>query len=316
MGLTVAAVVLAYNRKAAVEALLPRLDALPIDEVIVVDNGDDGTDAFVSSWGGKVRLVKPHANLGIAGRNLGAKEATSDLVLFLDDDSYPLPGAIEQLVAILEDHPRVAVVGGYVREVGLDGTIRYSSEPGTFDWWLRAGRTGPAPAGGFPAFFFPEGGSLVRRDAFLAVGGWYEPFFFASVEVELTARLAAAGWEVRYQPSALFDHTKDATARQSDGRVVRMRVRNHIWYLWLRFPLAAAAPRLAWYLFFDLVESTARGAPGAFFGGVADAWRQRSRIKGDRRPIPREVARRVDRGRAVAHLRYLAAMAPRVLRRR
>jgi GT2 family glycosyltransferase len=313
---SVSAVVLAFNRRDAVADLLPRLDALPVDEVIVVDNGDDGTDELVKGWGGKVRLVKPDGNVGIAGRNLGVREASSDYVLFLDDDSYPLPGAIEAMAAVLDAEPGVAVVAGHVREVNRDGTVRLDEQAGMFDWWLRMGRDGPAPAGGWPVCFFPEGGSLIRRDAFLSVGGFYEPFFFTHESIEVTARLLAAGWDVRYQPAALLDHTKDDGGRLPDDRVVRMRIRNHLWYLWLRFPLLAALPRIAWYLLFDLVEATARGAPSAFLGGVADAWRERSAIRGDRNPVPWRLLRRVDGGRARTHFRYLLAMAPRALRRR
>src|SRR5688572_22811139 len=59
----VSAVILAYYRRDTVAEVLGLLDDLdPIDEVIVVDNGDDGTDELVRSWGGKVRLVEPGGN--------------------------------------------------------------------------------------------------------------------------------------------------------------------------------------------------------------------------------------------------------------
>ncbi len=40
----------------------------------------------------------------------------------------------------------------------------------------------------------------MRREAFLEVGGYLEPLFMVEVEVELTTRLLAAGWDVRYVP--------------------------------------------------------------------------------------------------------------------
>ena len=42
---------------------------------------------------------------------------------------------------------------------------------------------------------------MVRRDAFLQVGGFFEPYFHLVEGIDLTARLLAAGWDVRYFPA-------------------------------------------------------------------------------------------------------------------
>src|SRR5205085_2495478 len=121
---------------------------------------------MVRECGGSVRVIEPGKNLGIAGRNVGAAEARGDLLLFLDDDAYPLPGAVEELVRFMDTYPRVAAAGGLVRDVDAEERVLLESGFGTFDWWLRAGDDGPCPPEGFPAFFFPEGASMVRRSAF------------------------------------------------------------------------------------------------------------------------------------------------------
>src|SRR5262245_54281604 len=150
----ISAVVLARNRADALRTVLDRLDALPVEEVIVVDNGsEDSTPALVDGWGGKVRRIGAGHNTGVAGRNLGARAAQADLMLMLDDDSYPLAGAVETLAAALGRSPRLAVAGGLVTDVDADGRRLRETEIGTFDWLLRAGRQGPEPPGGFPAIF-------------------------------------------------------------------------------------------------------------------------------------------------------------------
>ena len=302
----VTAVLLAYHRPQAVAEVLARLATLPVDEVVVVDNSsDEETADVVRAAPGNVHLVRTGENLGIAGRNRAAERASHELLLMLDDDSYPLAGAVEELVAMFERSPRLGVVGGLVRDVDEDKEVVLDTQLGTFDWWLRGGETGPAPDEGFPAFFFPEGACMVRRAAYLAVGGFYEPFFFASTEVDLATRLLAAGWDVRYQPRAAFDHMKVAAGRASVHDVLRLRIRNHFWYLWLRFPLAVAVPRIVAYALFDLLNAAYRGAPRSWLGGVVDAWRQRSLVAGDRAPVPRSLVARVEGRRLRMHAQVI-----------
>lgn len=297
------AVLLAFHRPHAVAEVLERLRALPVAEVIVVDNSsDEETADVVRAAGGNVRLLKTGENLGIAGRNRAVEVATHELVVMLDDDSYPLPGAVEELAAMFEREPRLGVVGGLVRDVDAAKQVVLETELGTFDWWLRGGAEGPPPDEGFPAFFFPEGASMVRRRAYVEVGGFYEPFFFASTEVDLATRFLAAGWDVRYQPRAAFDHMKVPAGRASIDDVLRLRIRNHLWYLWLRFPLSVAVPRMVAYGAFDLLNAVYRGAARSWAGGVVDAWRLRDRVRADRAPIPRSLVARAEGRRLRMHL--------------
>ena len=312
---TVAAVILAHNRRDAVAIVLDRLASLPLAEIFVVDNGStDGTAEFVRERGGNVRLLEPGRNTGIAGRNLAAREATADLLLMLDDDSYPVDGALETLVAAFAAEPQLAVAGGRVREIdSRDGrllragarNVRLVARPG--------GR--PASPTGIPAFFFPEGASLVRRSTYLEVGGFFEPYFLALSELDLTTRLVGAGWDVRYFPEAVFEHMKAEYRVAGADRDIYYRVRNQLWYLWLRFPARLAATRTVGYLAFDLVDSLHRGAPGAWARGVADAWRLRSLVSGERRPLGRDALRRAELDRGRKHVELLAAHGQRRLRR-
>ena len=303
----VSAVILAHNRREAVGQVLDRLEALPVDEVIVVDSGStDGTADAVRARGGKVRLIDPGGNVAIAGRNIGARAATGEFLLMLDDDSYPLPGAIETLLEVFARSPRLGVAGGLVRDVDDQGRVVKLDELGTFDWWLRGGRRpGPAPADGFPCFFFPEGGSLVRRSAYLEVGGFFEPYFFGTSEVDLATRLLAAGWDVRYVPTAAFDHMKVISGRTGGGLMRRLRVRNQIWYFALRFPTSLAIRRIPAYLAFDLVECAWHGVTRDWAAGIRAAWTERAAIRGMRQPLSREVLRRAELNRGRLHARLL-----------
>jgi GT2 family glycosyltransferase len=301
----VSAVIATRNRREALEIVLDRLAELPVDEVLVVDNGsEDDTVERLSTREGNVRVLAQETNRGLAGRNLAVREARNELLLVLDDDAYPQPGAIETLIERFEQNARLAAGGGLVRDIDANGRVLRSTELGTFDWWLRAGTEGDAPPEGFPAFFFPEGAAMVRRSAYLEVGGYFEPYFHTVEGIDLTTRLLAAGWDVRYFPDARFDHMKAHGGRASD-RALYLRIRNNIWYLWLHFPARVAAPRTLGYLAFDLVDATYQRQPGAWARAVRDAWRRREVMRDERRPLPADVRRRAELNRGRMHARLL-----------
>jgi GT2 family glycosyltransferase len=314
--LSVSAVIITRNRKDALEVVLGRLLEGPVSEILVVDNGSsDGTADFVRGYGRSVRLLEPGENLGVAGRNLAAAEAKGQLLLMLDDDCFPLPGAVKTLAEAFSANPRLGVAGGFVRDVDLDGNVLRQTEIGTFDWWLRAGRKGEVQPEGLLAFSFPEGACMIRREAYLEAGGFFEPYFVASAEVDLGARLQANGWQVRYFPQAGFDHMKAESERKSPERELYYRIRNHIWYIWLRFPTSVAVRRTIGYLAFDLVESAYRRETGAWARAVRDAWRQRELVRPHRHPLPRAVLRRAELNRGRMHVRLLLGQLSRKLRR-
>jgi GT2 family glycosyltransferase len=312
----VSAVVLAAYRRPELATVLERLFDLPVDEILVVANHPlHETAERTAAADERVRVLRPGRNVGVLGRNLAASEARGDLLLMLDDDSYPLPGTIETLSEAFVQFSRLAVAGGFVRDVEPDGTVIRQTEVGTFDWFLRAGRNGAEPELGFEAFFFPEGASMVRREAFLDVGGFFEPYFATCVELDLATRFVADGWETRYFPSAPFDHLKAAAGRDTEW-MLRSRIRNQIWYFWRHFPAGLAARRIPAYLLFDLVECVYRRELSAWTGGVAAAWRERAVVRGARRPLPRDVLRRAEMNRGRMHAQLLRGQLRRKLARR
>ena len=292
--------------------VLDALERLPVDEVIVVENGRNPELAGREE---SLRVIRPERNLGIMARNLGAQEARSELLVMLDDDSYPLPGAIETLVDAFRADPRLAVAGGLVRDVDLDSGTEKERGSDTFDYWLRGGRSETVPGAGMPAFFFAEGACMVRREAFLGVGGFFGPYFHTCAGLDVSTVLLAHGWDVRYLPAARFVHFKAETGRDKTV-MLRFRVRNQLWYFYRHFPVTLAARRMPAYLLFDLLESAKSGALGSWARGVRDAWREREAVRGTRRPLPRSVIRRAELNRGRLHLRLVGDRALRLVRRR
>lgn len=84
-----------------------RLQGRPADEVVVVDDGSVDAAAVAAVAAGAV-LVRGAGRGPAAARNLGARTATGDVVLFTDDDCRPAPGWVAAFVAAVEAGAEVA----------------------------------------------------------------------------------------------------------------------------------------------------------------------------------------------------------------
>lgn len=125
----VAIVIVSYNAQAELQACLEALVQDPpttSHEIIVVDNAssDGSPDAVRARWP-HITVVDAGANLGFArATNLGIRTTTSRMVLLLNSDTLPPPGAIDRLVDVLLTRNTVAAVGP--RLVDGNGTLEIS----------------------------------------------------------------------------------------------------------------------------------------------------------------------------------------------
>jgi GT2 family glycosyltransferase len=204
-----AGVVVAWRAAADVEALAA---AWPRDarfELVVVDQSGEIPDLAGA------RVLRPGRNLGFAGgSNLGARLTSAAIVLFLNPDTIPEPGAIEAIAGAFARWPDAA--GVVPRLVDFDGAPQTG-------WQLRRlpsplallahalffapGRAQVEPAEG-AAVEQPAAAALaLRRTCLDAIGGFDERFFPAWWEdVDLARRIAGAGMTLRYLPGATIRH--------------------------------------------------------------------------------------------------------------
>jgi GT2 family glycosyltransferase len=230
-------VVITHQRRDELLQALARLDALPEQpHVVVVDNGStDGTAQAVRDRFPQVELIASPENLGAVGRNLGVARLETPFVAFCDDDTWWEPGSLRAAADALEAHPRLAVVTAriLVEPAGSEDPIvaELRDSPVTGADWL------PGPALGS----FLAGASVLRREAFLEVGGFSERLWLGGEEELMAGDLAAAGWELCYLPELTVHHqastARDPHQRRGDG------IRNTLWTTWLRRPLRPALRR-------------------------------------------------------------------------
>ncbi|MDX6689190.1 MAG: hypothetical protein QOG15_647 [Solirubrobacteraceae bacterium] len=107
--------------EAITSALAQDIDGL---EVIVADDAStDGTRAAVAAVAdARVRYVRHAAALGVTRtRDRLAAAARAPVIAWLDADDAYLPGMLARQLAVLDEHPRVALVHGAYAVVDADG---------------------------------------------------------------------------------------------------------------------------------------------------------------------------------------------------
>jgi N-acetylglucosaminyl-diphospho-decaprenol L-rhamnosyltransferase len=231
----VCAIIVSHDGKRWLDAALGSLYAsagsLDLD-VVVVDNGSDGSAAHVEERFPRARTIVC-ANRGFGAAN-NAALATADAryVLFLNPDTEFLAGNLEGLVAALERRPRIGLAG--VRQVGGGGEVAPSIRrfPSTLNMLAEAlaiervpllrrflGERVLAPAAyerETPCDWTSGSFMLARREALADSGGFDERFFLFSEETDLCWRLKDAGWDVAHLPLVTirhFESERSATPR-------------------------------------------------------------------------------------------------------
>lgn len=196
-----------YNRAAILIDTLQRLFALelPANEILVVDQTPDAHPQLLR-WNddGRIRYLRLAAPSIPKAMNVALAEATSPLVLFMDDDVEPTPRIVAEHLAAHRDDAIWAVVG----QILQPGEEPVHAPRGTdaFDFAFN---------GDEGAFLenVMAGNLSVRRDRALATGGFDENYVGAAYrfESDFALRIVAAGGRIWFEPRASLRHLKLST---------------------------------------------------------------------------------------------------------
>ena len=230
-----------WNRRDLLQNLLASLKPASAGfaaELIVVDNAStDGAADMVAAEFPGVILIRNSRNLGFSrANNQAVTRARGRLVLFLNNDTIVRPGALAQMVNFLDEHPEAAAVGPRLTDANGEPRDRYTILPTLpvlidrirFLHWTRLfrGSYRRYRRGGFNSAVsqaveqVPGSAVMVRRDQFLACGGWDEGFEFGCEDFDLSARLKLVGI-LYYIATAEIVHLGGSSSRSNQGLVYR-----------------------------------------------------------------------------------------------
>lgn len=186
-----------------------RLD-YPDYEVIVVDDASTDTTAAIASRYA-CRIVSLPVNEGAArAKNIGAREATGEVVFFTDADVVLPPHALKLVAAQLADPQVCGVVGLLGDQIRHDG---FGSQFKNL-WMHYTYRRQPREVG----LFFTSAAGM-RRSVFLAEGGFDGQYRGASVaeDIEFGQRARSHGRRIVMEQRLAVEHLK----RYTVGEVLR-----------------------------------------------------------------------------------------------
>jgi GT2 family glycosyltransferase len=223
--------------------VLAQLDPEPQEILITADGCTDGTIEFVNSTLPRVRLIVNKTGHGsIASRDRMMREAQGDLILALDDDSYPEQlDCIARIIPMFEQRPELAVLHFPQR------TDEYPETLTQMDFGPeRLTRT------------FPNSGAVLRRSTYLRLPGFESRFFHAYEEPDYALQCFGAGYEVLFSSVIRIRHHYSGQVRR-EIRTHHYHARNELWSTMLRCPFPFAVGIAGWRIFSQFRYACKRG---------------------------------------------------------
>jgi mycofactocin system glycosyltransferase len=170
-------------------------------EIIVVDDGSQKEVAqFIAS--DNIKVLRHEVSQGPAAcRNIGARNATGDILAFLDADCLAGPNWLSETVPFVKA-AGVGAVGGYVDGYYRDGFLdRYEKVFSSLNMGKRLILEAKTDSG----FYVPTANFLVAREAFTAAGGFKEGMRIGE-DVDFCWRLRDLGNAILYTPFGSVAH--------------------------------------------------------------------------------------------------------------
>jgi GT2 family glycosyltransferase len=204
--------------KVSVPALRPQ-----VDELVVIANGPGSVDGPPP----EVRLLEHPRRLGFSANiNAGVAATSGEYVVVSNPDAIAEPGAVAELVAFGDAHPRCGVAGP--KMVNPDGSLQASRRAfptiaGTLVRrtplrllfpplrWQRSHYLLDAPSDRPLQVDTMLGAFLLMRRTMLdEIGGWDDGYQLYVEDIDLNYRAMKAGWERWWVPSAVVHHEYQA----------------------------------------------------------------------------------------------------------
>ncbi|MEV0132985.1 glycosyltransferase family 2 protein [Dactylosporangium sp. NPDC050688] len=247
--------------------------------VIVVDNGStDGTPALLAERFPQVRVVPLRRNAGAVARNHGVAAARTPYVAFADDDSWWAPDALARAARHFDAAPRLALIAARALVGPQERLDPMAAFMATGPLGAAADLPGPSVLG------FLACAAVVRRDDFLAAGGFDPVVFFMGEEARLALDLRVAGRGLAYCDDVVAHHHPAPAADQAGKHAGRraLALRNDALTAWMRRPLGVAVQRSAALLDAARTDRAARRATAELAARLPAALTRR-------RPVPADV---------------------------
>jgi GT2 family glycosyltransferase len=229
-------IIVTYNSSADIDRCLASLRDHPVPfptEIVVVDNHSrDGTVGLLRERWPAIPIIDIGTNAGFArANNVGVRQTTGELVLFLNPDTVVRQGALDRLTRALLSDPAAAAAGP--RLIDADGRPELSFGAmlgplaelrqkvlvrGSQDGWpVVSGRVAKLTAQSRTVDWVSGACLLARRADVEGAGLFDERYFMYLEDVDLCAALRAAGRTILFAADAEVVHFRGKSRSSAPG---------------------------------------------------------------------------------------------------
>ena len=208
-------------------------------ETILVWNGVEAVQEVKAD-----QHISLKTNIGIpAGRNYGASFATSELIMFLDDDAKIISSDLLSHAATrFRNDSSLGVVALRILDEFGATSRRHIPRLGSKS----------AEVSGITAGFL-GGACIVRKKAWEEVNGYSGDLFYGMEETDLSWRIIDAGWKIFYDADLKVEHPHVEPSRHSEG--LRLTARNRVWIARSNLPAILIPIYILNWLFISILRN-------------------------------------------------------------
>ncbi len=199
---------------------LLKLDPVPMEVLICADGCTDETCVMLARNFPQFKVLRnTDARGSVHSRDRMLRLARGDIVVSLDDDSYPVGvDFLQRLAEVFDGHPEAAVV------------VFSEVRPG-----VASSKPNPERSRGCYVGAYANCGAAMRQEVYLSMPGFSTLFQHMYEEPDYALQCYAAGYAVWFEPSMEIVHTQSAVNRREMRRHA-LNARNELWSVWLRCP--------------------------------------------------------------------------------
>lgn len=226
-------------------------------EIIIADNNStDGTAQWVNHIYPSVKVKTFDRNYGYCGgNNRGAREATGDILLFLNNDVRVESDWLDAVEELFNRRPNLAAAQPRMLSDRNPAYFEYAGAAGGHMDYLgytfcrgRVFQTLELDEGQYnkeASIFWASGAAFaIRKDRFEEMNGFDEDFEFHMEEIDLCWRLLNRDFEIYYVPKSIVYHLGGGSLSMEDPKKLYYNFRNSLVMLLKNYSSASLFKRL------------------------------------------------------------------------
>ena len=222
-----------------IESLLEHIKSVTF-EIIVVDNASKKNEAeLLKQKYPQIVALRSDENLGFSGgNNLGISHAKGDFLFFLNNDTFVRTDGFRSLIDEMLNNPSIAAVSPKILFAEPGNTIQFAGYTPLTKVTLRNSIVGinevddgrwDRPA---PTPIVHGAAMLFRKSVLEKIGFMPEVYFLYYEELDWSAAIKRAGFDMWYIPSCVVFHKGSKSTGLYSSLQVFYMTRNRLLYAW------------------------------------------------------------------------------------